>query len=108
MPDSLQIAVDFSAKFMIFASAYSDSSATSRSFEASDERGWMMRFRHEPDWHFPLAVNNLIRTSLRHPFSGDGITLRIPSETKRDRNRCSLVRQSSRFRRARSCVGWAG
>jgi hypothetical protein len=37
----------------------------------------MMRFRREPDWHFPLAVNNLIRTSLKHPFKGDGITLRV-------------------------------
>ena len=36
-----------------------------------------MRFRHEPDWHFPLAVNTFIRTSLRHPFLGDGITLRV-------------------------------
>jgi len=37
----------------------------------------MMRFRREPDWRFPLAVNHLIRTSLRHPFEGDGITVRL-------------------------------
>jgi hypothetical protein len=77
LPDSLQIAVDFSAKFMIFRVGVSNLVGDFSFVRSDGERGWMMRFRHEPDWHFPLAVGTLIRTSLRHPFSGDGITLRL-------------------------------
>ena len=77
MPDSLQIAVDFSAKFMIFRVGVSDLIGDFSFVRRDDERGWMMRFRREPDWHFPLAVNNLIRTPLKHPFAGEGITLRV-------------------------------
>lgn len=77
MPDSLQIAVDFSAKVMIFRVGVSSLVGDFSFIRTDEERGWMMRFRHEPDWHFPLAVNTLIRTSLRHPFVGDGITVRI-------------------------------
>ena len=77
MPDSLKVALDFSAKFMIFRVGVT-SLIGDFVFESNDrERAWSMRFRKEPDWHFPLAVNNLIRTSLRHPFDGNGITLRI-------------------------------
>jgi hypothetical protein len=77
MPDSLQIAFDFSAKFMIFRVGVSRLIGDFAFIRKADERGWSMRFRHEPDWHFPLAVNTLIKTSLRHPFDGDGITVRI-------------------------------
>lgn len=77
MPDSLQLEVDFSAKFMIFRVGVSSLVGDLVAVRTADERGWSMRFRREPDWHLPLAVNNLIRTSLRHPFSGDGITFRL-------------------------------
>ena len=77
IPDSLQVAVDFSAKFMIFRVGVTSLVGDFAFVRGDDERGWSMHFRREPDWHFPLAVNNLIRTSLRHPFRGDGITLRI-------------------------------
>ena len=77
LPDSLQVAVDFSAKFMIFRVGVSRLVGDFTFVRTDAERGWMMRFRREPDWHFPLAVNHLIRTSLRHPFEGDGMTLRV-------------------------------
>ena len=77
MPDSLKISVDLSAKFMIFRVGVSNLVGDFAFVRTDDERGWMMRFRREPEWRFPLAVNHLIRTSLRHPFEGDGITLRI-------------------------------
>ena len=70
-----------------------------------DERGWMMHFRHEPDWHFPLAVNTLIRTSLRHPFEGDGITVRVSVRDRPGSQRSCRERRLSRCRKARSCGG---
>ena len=77
MPDSLQIKVDASAKFMIFRVGVSSLVGDFAFLRSDGERGWSMRFRREPDWHFPLAVNTFIRTSLRHPFAGEGIIVRI-------------------------------
>jgi hypothetical protein len=77
MPDSLKVALDFSAKFMIFRVGVTSLIGDFVFDSTARERGWSMRFNKEPDWHFPLAVNNLIRTSLRHPFAGNGITLRV-------------------------------
>ena len=77
IPDSLQLAVDFSAKFMIFRVGISSLIGDFAFVRSDDERGWMLHFRREPDWHFPLAVNNLIRTALRRPFAGEGMTVRL-------------------------------
>jgi hypothetical protein len=82
IPDSMKISIDFSAKFMIFRVGVSNLVGDFSFVRTDTERGWMTRFRREPDWRFPLAVNHLIRTSLRHPFEGDGMTVRI---TIRDR-----------------------
>jgi hypothetical protein len=77
MPDTLQVAIDASAKFSIFRVGVTSLVGDVMTVRAANERGWLTRFRREPDWHFPLAVNNLIRTSLRRPFSEDGITFRV-------------------------------
>ena len=39
---------------------------------SATERGWSLRFHDEPRWHFPLAVNRLVRGPLRRPFDGRG------------------------------------
>jgi len=77
LPDTLQVNVDFSAKFMIFRVGVSRLIGDFAFVRSDEERGWAMHFRREPDWHFPLAVNHLISTSLRHPFEGEGITVRV-------------------------------
>lgn len=107
MPDSLQIAVDFSAKFMIFRVGVSSLVGDFVFIRTSDERGWMMRFRHEPDWHFPLAVNNLIRTSLRRPFLGDGITLRV-SVRDHAGSQSTLSRDAALVVQESAIVRWLG
>jgi hypothetical protein len=40
-----------------------------------DARGWSLRFRREPQWHFPLAVSRLLRAPLRRPFADGGAVL---------------------------------
>jgi hypothetical protein len=107
VPDSLQISVDFSAKFMIFRVGVSRLVGDFVFIRAPDERGWMTRFRREPDWHFPLAVNTLIRTSLRHPFSGEGITVRL---SVRDRGGAQslLSRQAGVSVQESAIVRWLG
>jgi hypothetical protein len=72
-----------------------------------NERGWATRFRREPEWHFPLAVNHLIRTPLRHPFARDGIGLRI---TVRDvpGAQSLLTRQANLSVQESAIVRWLG
>jgi len=107
MPDSIQIAVDFSAKFMIFRVGVTKLVGDFVFIRESDERGWMMRFRREPDWHFPLAVNALIRTSLRHPFAGEGITFRV-SVRDRAGSQSLLSRQAGVAVQESAIVRWLG
>ena len=107
MPDSVQVTVDFSAKFMIFRVGVTKLVGDFVFIHESDERGWMMRFRREPDWHFPLAVNNLIRTSLRHPFAGDGITVRI-SVRDRPGSQSLLSRRAGVAVQESAIVRWLG
>jgi len=107
IPDSLQIAVDFSAKFMIFRVGVSSLVGDFAFVRADDERGWLMHFRGEPDWHFPLFVNNLIRTSLRHPFKGQGITVRV-SVRDRPGAQSLLSRQASVSVEESAIVRWLG
>lgn len=77
MPDSLQMVIDFSAKFKIFRVGYSNLVAQFTIERGEHERAWLWRFTREPDWHLPLAVDKLIKTPLRRPFEGRGAELRM-------------------------------
>jgi len=107
LPDTLQINVDFSAKFMIFRVGVSRLIGDFAFVRSDDERGWAMHFRHEPDWHFPLAVNHLISTSLRHPFEGEGITVRV-SVRDHPGSQALLSRQASVSVQESAIVRWLG
>jgi hypothetical protein len=107
LPDSLRIAVDLSAKFMIFRVGVTSLIGDFAFVRSDDERGWAMRFRREPDWHFPLAVNHLIRTSLRHPFEGEGISVRI-SVRERVGPQTLLSREAGLAVQESAIVRWLG
>jgi len=107
LPDTLQINVDASAKFMIFRVGVSRLIGDFAFVRSNEERGWAMHFRHEPDWHFPLAVNHLISTSLRHPFEGEGITVRI-SVRDRPGSQTLLSREASVSVQESAIVRWLG
>jgi len=107
MPDSLQLLAELSAKFMIFRVGVSSLVGDFSFVREPDQRGWMMRFRREPDWRLPLAVGHLIRTSLRHPFEGDGIALRV---SVRDRvgQQSLLSRETNVAVQESAIVRWLG
>jgi hypothetical protein len=107
LPDSLQINVDASAKFMIFRVGVTRLIGDFAFVRSDEERGWAMHFRHEPDWHFPLAVNHLISTSLRHPFEGEGITVRI-SVRDHPGSQALLSREASVSVQESAIVRWLG
>jgi hypothetical protein len=77
MPDSLVLTSDIRAKFGIFEVGASNLVADFIVTHDDHQRGWFLRFRKEPQWDFPLAVDHLIRSSLRRPFAGDGATLAL-------------------------------
>ena len=108
MPDTTQIAIDFSAKFMIFRVGVSRLVGEFVTVADDDERAWAMRFRREPDWHFPLAVNHLIRTALRHPFSGEGMGLRIGVRDSVGGAQSLIVRAASLSVQEGAIVRWLG
>ena len=75
LPDSLRLRASFFAKVLFFDVGASNIHADVLPVRSSEARGWSLRFRQEPRWHFPLAVSRLLRAPLRRPFADDGIRL---------------------------------
>ena len=75
LPDSLGLRASFFAKVLFFHVGASNIHADVVPVRLDEARGWSLRFRQEPRWHFPLAVSRLLRAPLRRPFAGDGIRL---------------------------------
>ena len=71
-PDSLQLRISFFAEVLFFDVGTTNLIADVVPVRDANARGWSVRFRREPDWHFPLAVGRLLRAPLRRPFAGDG------------------------------------
>ena len=77
MPERLELHVDAFAKVMIFTVGATGLVGHFSFVRTPHERGWLMRFQREPEWHLPLAARHLIRAPLRRPFEGGGTLLRI-------------------------------
>lgn len=97
MTDSLRLRVDFSAKFMMFRVGFTNLVADFTIERGEHERAWMMRFRREPEWRFPLATDRLIKSPLRSPFEGRGTEVRLAV-------RDDLGSQAMSVRQARTAV----
>jgi hypothetical protein len=74
-PDSMRLRISFFAKVLFFDVGTSNLIADVVPFRSADARGWSLRFRQEPKWHFPLAVGRLLRAPLRRPFADGGTRL---------------------------------
>jgi hypothetical protein len=77
MPAELTLTGEFFTHILLFDVGVSDLRADFNVIRSEHERGWLLRFREEPDWHLPLASRYLIRAPLRRPFKGAGATLRV-------------------------------
>lgn len=77
MPAALQLRMEAFAKFGIFTVGASDVVADFSLIRSASERGWLLRFNREPDWHLPLAAATLLKAPLRRPFAEGGATLRL-------------------------------
>jgi hypothetical protein len=77
MPDSLRLLVDVSFKYGMFRVGATNIVGDFTIERSEQRRAWAMRFRQEPEWHFPLAVDKLIKNPLRRPFQGRGAELSL-------------------------------
>ncbi|MEO7962343.1 MAG: hypothetical protein ABIT38_00370, partial [Gemmatimonadaceae bacterium] len=107
LPDSLRIVSDASAKFKIFRVGFKGLIGDFTIERGEHERAWMMRFRQEPDWHFPLAVDRLIKSPLRRPFEGRGSELRLAVRDDLG-NQAMSVRQLRTAVRESAIMRWLG
>lgn len=77
MPDTLRFLMSASAKFKIFRVGFRGLVGDMTIERTAHDRALQFRFRKEPEWRFPLATNNLMRTPLRTPFEGRGTEMRL-------------------------------
>jgi hypothetical protein len=104
LPDSLLVESDISFKHSFYRIGYTNLVGDFTIERGEHLRAWMFRFRREPSWHFPLAVDKLIRSPLRRPFQGRGIELRlgvrddIPPQTLSFRTLHLVVNESAIMR----------
>lgn len=77
MPDTLVLEADASMKFKIFRVGFRNLIGTVIRERSSRDRTILFRWQREPEWRFPLAVNQLIKTPLRTPFMGRGVEMRL-------------------------------
>lgn len=77
LPDSLQLRADLTLHVLFFDVGMSELAADVQVVRTDHERGFSVRFRREPKWHFPLATNRLIKTPLRRPFANEGSLFRL-------------------------------
>lgn len=100
MPQTLRLTGELVAHIMIFDIGFSGLKGDFTVLRSPNERGWLMRFHEEPDWHLPLATRFLIRAPLRRPFEKGGVTLRIAvrddgdGQTVVSRNGAMVVQES--------------
>lgn len=77
IPRDLLLESDFTTKIMLFHVGYTKMLSEVTLLDSEHERGWLVRFTHEPQWQLPLTVGFFIRTPLRRPFQGLGGVFRL-------------------------------
>ena len=77
MPENLTIQLDMSMKIMVFTVGWTEMIGDFDVINTPHERGWLMRFSKEPNWHLPITVGTLLKSPLRRPFQGQGIPIRV-------------------------------
>ncbi len=77
MPDTLAIRMDGEAKLSMFTVGFEKLVGEFVHVSTATERSWNMRFTTEPSWKLPFMAEQLLRSSLRQPFTGEGTQFRI-------------------------------
>jgi hypothetical protein len=95
MPDSLKLTIDVSMKYKLFRVGVTNLVGDLTIERSEHRRAWLLRFQKEPGWHFPLAVDKLIKVPLRRPFAGRGAELSLG--VRDDRGPMTISDRHARF-----------
>lgn len=104
IPDTLTMQLDLTAKIKLFTVGVEHLSGEWVNLHSEHERGWAMRFTHEPGWVLPPIVGYLIKSPLRRPFEGNGTQFRFTvhdqpgRQTIMSRRGTTTVRESAILR----------
>ena len=95
MPDSLRLTIGVSMKYKLFRVGFTNLVGNLTIERSERRRAWLMRFQKEPAWHFPLAVDKLIKVPLRRPFQGQGAEMSLG--VRDDRGPLTVSDRHARF-----------
>ncbi len=107
IPDSLLVHAAVSTRISLFNVGFTDLVAPLLLVEAPHERAWSLHFRQEPHWHFPLAVDHLIKSPLRRPFADAGAAFRI-GVTDSTGRQTRLARETHLIVQESAIMRWIG
>ncbi len=72
LPDELRVAADYTTKAGIFTIGVEGLVVDVTLTRTSREKGYVARYRREPEWRLPFLIKPFLRGSLRYPFEGPG------------------------------------
>jgi len=76
-PDTMQLRVDFNTKFKIFGVGFKNLLGDVVITTTPHEQAWTLAWRQEPHWQLPLITEKLLRSPLKRPFEGAGVSFHI-------------------------------
>ncbi|HKC10448.1 MAG TPA: hypothetical protein VKI41_00150 [Vicinamibacteria bacterium] len=77
LPESLHLQLDYSLKPGLFRLGFRNLETEVTLVREPHDKGFAARFRHPPEWQLPVLVEPLLRSPLRHPFTGQGAFLAV-------------------------------
>ena len=77
LPDSLRLTSDLAMRVKMFDVGWTNMVTDFTISRGDRSRSWLFVARNEPDWNLPLITARLIRTPLRRPFQGAGVSFEI-------------------------------
>jgi hypothetical protein len=77
MPDIVGWEQDFQIRLRFLRVGFTRLRGVLYTVREPARRGWVLRFRDEPEWDLPPLTESMLRAPLRRPFTGDGSTLSI-------------------------------
>jgi hypothetical protein len=75
LPGNVRATIDYSTKVGMFRIGVQHLVADVALSRGPLEKGFVAHFLQEPEWRLPFLVEPLMRSSLRHPFEGQGSRL---------------------------------
>jgi len=107
LPSELRLTFDYSTKAGPFTFGLRKLVADVSLTRLPGEKGYVARFRQEPEWRLPFLVKPLLRGSLRYPFEGPGSSSAFALREQTD-GPTELVREFDTRVRESWIVKWIG